>query len=175
MSITESTSKQSQDAGGATLDSQAKIPENDKQRALDERPHPTGEGKSEQTAESTSASSRLGPAPQVPDDRPLHERIHEAFYSVAFGSTCTLPVLLAETRRLGISDEEVHETISKDETTMATHCDTNRPYLQCFRNRQGVCFLETTEGGFGKLASINELFQDLNETNTETHSSGVAL
>lgn len=86
--------------------------------------------------------------------------IHDAFNRVALSLSCTLPMLLEETRRRGIADEDVRRLLSEEETEMACSRGTEM-HFQCFRSDAGVFYITRDTGPRNQLASAAEGFAEL--------------
>lgn len=124
-------------------------------------------GTNEQPGLSTATLNRSDTDSQGTDDaESLRDSVHSAFEHVALNFSCTLPMLLGETRKRGISDEDVREVIGEDEVHAAEMLNNTRR-LQCFRSAAGVPFInrDTGVGGYW-LASVNELFADMNNASS---------
>lgn len=104
------------------------------------------------------------PPPRQQPPGPLHVltrvAIHEAFEHVALGMACTLPMLLQETRRRGVADNDVRRLLSEEETEMACRQGTEM-HFQCFRSRAGVFYVTRDTGPRNRLASAAEGFAEL--------------
>lgn len=86
--------------------------------------------------------------------------IHDAFEHVALSMSCTLPMLLKETRRRGIADDDVRRLLSQEETEMACRRGSDM-HFQCFRSRDGVFYVTRDTGSRNRLASSAEGFAEL--------------
>lgn len=103
-------------------------------------------------------------------EQTVRKLMNEAFEAVATDFNCLLPELLTETRRRGVTDEEVRHEISEDETCLAQQCGTEDCEFQCWRNARGVGYIARTNGTSQSLASIGELFGELKpERETSSH------
>ena len=100
----------------------------------------------------------------------VRKLMNESFEAVATDFNCSLPDLLTETRRRGVTDKEVRHEISEDETCLAQQCGTEDCEFQCWRNSRGIGYIGRSNGASQSLASIGELFGELKpERETPSH------
>lgn len=97
----------------------------------------------------------------------IREMVNQAFELIATNFSCFLPDLLRETRRLGVSDEDVRQLFSHDETLIAEYCGTEDFEYQCWRNASGKSFVTRSNGVDSMHASVNELFMELELSSPE--------
>ncbi len=107
--------------------------------------------------ESESAASS-GP-PKTIDDITRAE-VHVAFNRVALSMSCTLPMLLAETRARGIADDDVRTVLAIEETEAAGGQGSDM-HFQCFRSNAGVFYITRDTGPNNQLATSAEGFAEL--------------
>ncbi len=87
----------------------------------------------------------------------VRDQVHDAFERVAMGSSCTLPMLLVETRSQCIDDQEVRDIISSDETNLSCQMGNDRQF-RCCRTQSGQLYIERDSGVGNRIASVFELF-----------------
>ncbi len=81
-------------------------------------------------------------------------------------------MLLEETRKRGIPDDDVHKVIASDEVD-AAHGFGDDYSLQCLRSAAGVPFINCLSGTGGEsLVSSNELFSELGTAESESSATG---
>lgn len=109
----------------------------------------------------TAANSPSLPKNDCPT-KDIADVIMEAFQFVAMYYCCTLPALLAETRRRGLQDDDVKESLLQTERQME-----NDERIRAARTESGVAYLWRDVGVDGFVASVNELFRELQEADCE--------
>ena len=100
---------------------------------------------------------------------PIRTQVHEAFDFVAYSLSCTLEMLLEETRARGIPDTDVAYVLACDERDAATGCGTDM-HFQCFRTTAGRIYISRNSGPNNFLATSFEAFSELGELNARRHS-----
>ncbi len=108
---------------------------------------------------STTGESSSSDDPDPPEPT-LRDQVHAAFDRVALSLSCTLPMLLEETRRRGIADDAVSEVLLADETAAAGGTGTDM-HFQCYRSNAGVFYITRDTGPTNQLATSTEGFAEL--------------
>ncbi len=93
---------------------------------------------------------------------PIRNQVHEAFDFVALSLSCTLEMLLEETRARGIPDTDVSYVLACDERDAASGCGTDMSF-QCFRSNAGRIYITRNSGPSNFLASSFEAFAELGQ------------
>ena len=93
---------------------------------------------------------------------PIRNQVHEAFDFVAYSLSCTLEMLLEETRARGIPDTDVCYVLACDERDAASGCGTDM-HFQCFRTNAGRIYITRNTGPSNFLASCFEAFAELGQ------------
>ena len=109
---------------------------------------------------SDSLKARIDSAEAEEPEPDIDKQVHEAFDYVALGAACTLPMLLDETRKRGVDDDDVLEVLSNDETLLSFHMGNDKRF-RCCRNDRGDLFIERDSGVNARLASAYELFAEV--------------
>ncbi len=94
---------------------------------------------------------------------PIRSQVHSAFDYVALSLSCTLSMLLQETRARGISDDDVRYVLACDERDAASGLGTDT-HFQCFRSNAGQIYITRNTGPTNFLASSFEAFAQLTGT-----------
>ncbi len=101
---------------------------------------------------------------------PIRTQVHEAFDLVALSLSCTLEMLLEETRARGIPDNDVAYVLACDERDAASGCGTDM-HFQCFRSNVGRIYITRNTGPNNFLASSFEAFAELGQQATPQHKT----
>jgi len=90
----------------------------------------------------------------------VRKQVHEAFDHVALSLSCTLPMLLGETRSRGIKDDDVRNILAADETEAASRLG-SAMRLQCYRSNAGVLYITRDTAPDNQQASSFDAFAEL--------------
>ncbi len=93
---------------------------------------------------------------------PIRTQVHQAFDFVALSLSCTLEMLLEETRARGIADDDVAYVLACDERDAASGCGTDM-HFQCFRSNVGRIYITRNTGPTNFLATSFEAFAQLRQ------------
>lgn len=90
----------------------------------------------------------------------VRQEVHAAFEFVALSLSCTLPMLLEETRRRGLSDDDVRTVLTIDEQDVERGIESDM-HLRCFRSNAGTLYLTRDTAARNDAASSFEAFVEL--------------
>lgn len=98
--------------------------------------------------------SMPGPHADSSDDSAaIRNAVHAAFDHVALSLSCTIPMLIEETRRRGIADEDVRRILEEDEAEANEGIESDM-HLLCYRSNAGVPYVtRDTAAGNERLAT----------------------
>ncbi len=98
----------------------------------------------------------------------IRSQVHEAFDFVALSLSCTLEMLLVETRARGIPDNDVAYVLACDERAAATGRGSDS-HFQCFRTTSGRIYISRDTGPDNFLATSFEAFAELGRQGDREH------
>lgn len=100
----------------------------------------------------------------VPHDSREHydhvrAQLDAAFDHVALSFSCTLPMLLEETRARGLNDDDIRHLLSLDELDFGTDASTDQHY-HCARSNAGTPYITRDTAPVNEPISSFELFTE---------------